>query len=65
MIIINIYLSSDIIEEAIKNNSVIIDAEYRIQDNICSITDRLMKKYNKNKINVFKTYQMYRPTINI
>ena len=56
-------MSSDIVEEAIKkNNSIIIDAEYHsIQDDICSITDRLMQKYNKNKINIFKTYQMYRP----
>jgi len=47
---------------AYKNNSkIMIDAEdYLIQDNIDYISNIMMKQYNKEKVVVYKTYQMYR-----
>ena len=47
---------------AIKNNSkILIDAEnHTIQDQIYDITDNLITKYNKDQVNIYKTYQMYR-----
>ena len=51
-----------IIENAIQNNNkILIDAEdYILQDRINDITDVMINNYNKNSVNVFKTYQMYR-----
>lgn len=47
---------------AYKNQSkIMIDAEdYLIQDDIDYITNIMMEKYNKKKVIVYKTYQMYR-----
>ena len=43
-----------------KNKKVMIDAEeVNKQDKIDEITNSLIYKHNKNKINVYKTYQMY------
>lgn len=55
-------MAKDICQTAIKNNNrIVVDAEYNsIQENITSITDILLKTFNKNEINVYKTYQMYR-----
>jgi proline dehydrogenase len=40
---------------------IMIDAEdVKNQDKINKITNNLLEKYNKNEINVYKTYQMYR-----
>ena len=49
-------------EYAIKNNSkIFIDAEYfTINKDIDLIADELMEEFNKNDINIYKTYQMYR-----
>lgn len=51
-----------IIENAIiNNNKILIDAEnYILQDKINDITDLMIENFNKNKVNVFKTYQLYR-----
>ena len=51
-----------LIDLAIDNNSkILIDAEnYSIQNNINNITDNVIEKYNIDKVNVYKTYQMYR-----
>ena len=48
----------ELIEIGIENNSkIFIDAEYnKIQDKIYNLSDNLMKEYNKNEVNVFKTY---------
>lgn len=48
----------ELIEIGIENNSkIFIDAEHnKIQDKIYNLSDTLMKEYNKNKVNVFKTY---------
>ena len=47
---------------AINNNSVLlIDAEnYSIQDKINEVSDYIMQLYNKDKVNIYKTYQTYR-----
>lgn len=43
------------------NNTVLIDAEdYKIQDKINSITDNFMEQYNRDKLRIYKTYQLYR-----
>ena len=54
--------AEDICESAIVNNSkILIDAEdYKIQDQINSITNELMFKHNKNHTYIYKTYQCYR-----
>lgn len=53
---------TELVENAIKNKSKIyIDAEHcEIQDKINQVSNELMKEYNKNEVNVYKTYQMYR-----
>lgn len=54
--------AKDICQLAIENNSkILIDAEdYKIQDNINTISNDLMKTYNLNGTYVYKTYQCYR-----
>ena len=43
------------------NNTVLIDAEdYKIQDKINTITDEFMEQYNRDKLRIYKTYQLYR-----
>ena len=43
------------------NNTVLIDAEdYKIQDKINDITDNFMEQYNRDKLRIYKTYQLYR-----
>ena len=43
------------------NSKILVDAEnFLIQDDIDIITDKLQKRFNKNQVNVYKTYQMYR-----
>jgi len=43
------------------NNTVLIDAEdYKIQDKINVITDNFMEQYNRDKLRIYKTYQLYR-----
>ena len=51
-----------ICSSASKNNtSIFIDAEETwIQDSIDSITNLMMRRYNKDKVSVFNTFQMYR-----
>lgn len=51
-----------ITENSIKQNSkILIDAEqYFIQCNIKYLTNEFIKEYNKDKVNIYKTYQMYR-----
>lgn len=61
----NVMLRKDIntlIRKSIDNKSKIyIDAEnYKIQDKINNISNELMSQYNKEQVNVYKTYQMYR-----
>ena len=52
------YLVDSIIK---KDKKIFIDAEDVVnQDKIDDITNNLIQKYNKNKICVYKTYQMYR-----
>ena len=52
------YLVNTLIE---KNKKILIDAEdVDKQDLINKITNNLIEKYNKQDINVYKTYQMYR-----
>lgn len=55
-------LAETIIDVGIKNNSTImIDAEQdSIQDFINRNTDTLIRKYNKERPIIYKTYQMYR-----
>ena len=52
----------NLVKLAKKNNSkILIDAEnYLLQDNINFISDKLMKIFNKDKVIIYKTYQMYR-----
>lgn len=52
----------DLCEKAIDNNSkILIDAEdFIIQDDINSISNNLVRYFNKDKVNIYKTYQMYR-----
>ena len=54
--------SDILISKAIENNStILIDAEdYLIQDDIYKVTDILLEKHNRNHVNIYKTYQMYR-----
>ena len=43
------------------NSKILVDSEnFLIQDNIEKITDKLIERFNKNHVNVYKTYQMYR-----
>ena len=43
------------------DNTVLIDAEdYKIQDKINTITDEFMEQYNRDKLRIYKTYQLYR-----
>ena len=53
---------SQIIDHAIINNSkILIDAEvHNIQEKIDEITNSLIPIYNKNSVNIYKTYQMYK-----
>ena len=40
---------------------LLIDAEnYKIQEDIYDISDKFIKHYNKNQVNIYKTYQLYR-----
>lgn len=57
-----INLAEELILHAIANNSkVMIDAEQDIiQEFINNETNNLIDKYNKDSLNIFKTYQMYR-----
>lgn len=52
----------DITKLAIQNNcKLLIDAEnYEIQEDIYTISDQFIKQFNKNQVNIYKTYQMYR-----
>lgn len=51
---------NDIIETN-TNTKYLIDAEtVSIQDNIYNLTDKLITTYNKDKVVIYKTYQMYR-----
>ena len=54
--------AQDICLTALENNCcILIDAEdYNIQDQINTITNDLMYKYNIDKTNIYKTYQCYR-----
>ena len=54
--------AQDICLTALENNCcILIDAEdYNIQDQINTITNNLMYKYNIDKPNIYKTYQCYR-----
>lgn len=47
---------------AIQNNSkLLIDAEnYHIQNDINKLSNQFMKDFNKDQVNIYKTYQMYR-----
>ena len=49
----------DLINQALNNKSkILIDAEnYNIQENINDISNIMIKDYNINEVNVFKTYQ--------
>ena len=51
-----------ITENSIQQNSkILIDAEQSIlQCNINSLTNQFIKEYNKDKVHLYKTYQMYR-----
>ena len=50
-----------IIKAKEKNTKILIDAEdYLIQNEINNITDILLEKHNKDQVNIFKTYQLYR-----
>ncbi len=53
---------NNVIEHMIsKNKTVMIDAEeVDVQDKINDMTNCFLLRYNKNKINIYKTYQMYR-----
>lgn len=52
----------NIVENAIQHNSkILIDAEqHLLQDKINTITNQFVSHYNKNNVNIYKTYQMYR-----
>ena len=55
------YLDKIIQKSIQNNNTILIDAEnYDIQDKINSITDNFMKIYNKHRLHIYKTYQLYR-----
>ena len=55
-------ISFSLCETAIQNQSkILVDAEdYKIQNSIESITDELLEEFNKDDVNIYKTYQMYR-----
>ena len=55
-------LLNNLCNYAVKNQSkIMIDAEdYLIQNDIDYISNLMMEKYNKRKVVVYKTYQMYR-----
>ena len=43
------------------NSKILIDAEnFLVQDEINNISTKFMKEYNTKKVNIYKTYQMYR-----
>lgn len=47
------------------NSTVLIDAEnHAIQERINAITDYYMENFNKSKVTVYKTYQMYKKGAN-
>ena len=52
----------DITKRAIQNQcKLLIDAEnYDIQEDIYTISDQFIKQFNKNQVNIYKTYQLYR-----
>ena len=52
----------DITKRAIQNKcKLLIDAEnYEIQEDIYDISDKFIKHYNKQQVNIYKTYQLYR-----
>lgn len=52
----------DLCYESIENgNKLLIDAEdYNIQDNINLLTNDLLTTFNRDKVYIYKTYQMYR-----
>ena len=55
------YLDQIVLQCIKNNNTLLIDAEnYSVQDNICKITDIFMEQYNRNHLNIYKTYQLYR-----
>ena len=55
------YLDRIVQKSVQNNNTILIDAEnYDIQDKINSITDNFMEIYNKDKLRIYKTYQLYR-----
>ena len=56
------YYLHKLAELAVNNNSkILIDAEnFIIQNEINDISTKFMKKYNRNDITIYKTYQMYR-----
>lgn len=55
------YLDRIVQKSVQNNNTILIDAEnYDIQDKINSITDDFMEIYNKDKLCIYKTYQLYR-----
>lgn len=51
-----------ICDKAVKYNvPILVDAEdYHIQNAINDLTTELMQEYNKDKVNIYKTYQCYR-----
>ena len=55
-------ISFNLCQTAIQNQSkILVDAEdYKIQNSIESITDELVEEFNKDDVNIYKTYQMYR-----
>lgn len=59
---INLKLIHDIISNFVDNNiKVLIDAENNKYNNEYNkITRSLLNKYNKDNVNIYKTYQMYR-----
>ena len=55
------YLDKIVQKSVQNNNTILIDAEnYEIQDKINYITDNFMEIYNKDQLNIYKTYQLYR-----
>ena len=55
------YLDKIVQKSIQNNNTILIDAEnYDIQDKINSISDNFMEIYNKHRLHIYKTYQLYR-----
>ena len=52
----------EIINVSIKNkNTILIDAEnYTIQDKTNKLSDKFIEIYNRDNLNIYKTYQLYR-----